>query len=59
MQQDDLQQAVAQAEAAQPEQQTRDELYRQAQELDIPGRSRMRKEELIQAIREHAQTSDK
>ncbi|MFP4441395.1 MAG: Rho termination factor N-terminal domain-containing protein [Chloroflexaceae bacterium] len=58
MRKDELQQAVAQAEAAQPEQQTRDELYRRAQELDIPGRSRMQKEELIQAIREHAHTSD-
>jgi len=37
---------------------SRDELYRRAQELDIPGRSRMQKEELIQAIQEHAHTSD-
>lgn len=33
---------------------TRQELYQRAQELDIPGRSRMNKEELIGAIRRSA-----
>jgi len=33
---------------------TRDELYRRAQELDIEGRSRLNKDELIEALRQHA-----
>jgi len=33
------------------EQRTRDELYNRAKEMDIPGRSRMTKQELIAAIR--------
>ena len=32
---------------------TRDELYAQAQELDIPGRSQMTKDELRAAVDEH------
>jgi hemerythrin superfamily protein len=32
---------------------TRDELYEKAKEADIPGRSQMNKESLIQALREH------
>jgi hypothetical protein len=32
---------------------TRDELYRRAQELDIKGRSRLKKDELIRMIRQH------
>lgn len=31
---------------------TRDELYNEAQELDIPGRSKMSKEQLVRAIRD-------
>jgi hypothetical protein len=30
---------------------TRDQLYREAQELDVPGRSRMNKEQLALAVR--------
>lgn len=32
---------------------TRDELYERAQELDIPGRSDMSKDELAEAVRRH------
>ena len=32
---------------------TRDELYNEAQDLDIHGRSKMNKRELVQAIREN------
>ncbi|NNU16517.1 Rho termination factor [Parvularcula sp. ZS-1/3] len=35
------------------EDRTKDELYDRAQELDIDGRSKMDKGELIEAIREH------
>ncbi|MBI5440269.1 MAG: Rho termination factor N-terminal domain-containing protein [Deltaproteobacteria bacterium] len=35
------------------EDRSRDELYNQAKELDIAGRSKMNKAELIEAIREH------
>ncbi len=35
------------------EERTRDELYERARKLDIPGRSRMNKEELAVAIHEH------
>ncbi|NNC71627.1 MAG: Rho termination factor [Sphingomonadaceae bacterium] len=35
------------------EDRTKDELYEQAQDLDIDGRSEMSKEELISAIRSH------
>lgn len=35
------------------EEHTYDELYNQARDLDIRGRSRMKKDELIDAIREH------
>jgi hypothetical protein len=31
---------------------TRDELYEKAREADIPGRSRMKKDDLIEALRE-------
>lgn len=34
------------------EERTRDELYNRAKELEIEGRSTMRKEELVEAIRE-------
>ena len=47
--------AVGEAPAAEPSpesrQPTRQELYEQAQRLDIPGRSRMNKAELRAAIR--------
>ncbi len=33
------------------EDRTKDELYNRAQELDIEGRSKMKKDELVQAIR--------
>jgi hemerythrin superfamily protein len=33
---------------------TRDELYEKAQKASIPGRSKMTKEDLIEALREHA-----
>ncbi len=33
---------------------TRDELYNRAKELDIEGRSKMNKEELVSAIRENS-----
>ena len=33
------------------EERSRDELYNRAKQLDIPGRSRMNKEELVAAIR--------
>lgn len=33
------------------EDRTRDELYNQAAQMDIPGRSSMRKQELVEAIR--------
>lgn len=33
------------------EQHTRDELYNQARQLDIPGRSKMTKDQLIKALR--------
>lgn len=32
---------------------TKDELYNRAQELDIQGRSKMSKDELVEAIRDH------
>ena len=32
---------------------TKDELYRKAQEADIPGRSEMSKDELIRALQQH------
>ncbi|WP_291478000.1 Rho termination factor N-terminal domain-containing protein [Corynebacterium sp.] len=32
---------------------TRDDLYRRAQELEIPGRSSMTKDELVEALRRH------
>ncbi len=35
------------------EDRTKDELYDQAQEIDIEGRSEMDKQELIEAIRNH------
>lgn len=35
------------------EQRTRQELYNRAQQLNISGRSRMRKKELVSAIRNH------
>ena len=35
------------------EQRTKQELYRQAQDLDIPGRSKMNKQQLIDALRNH------
>ncbi|WP_224390342.1 Rho termination factor N-terminal domain-containing protein [Pseudonocardia sp. ICBG1293] len=35
------------------EDQTKDELYAQAQKVGIPGRSDMTKDELIRALREH------
>ena len=34
--------------------QSRDELYRQAQDLEVPGRSSMTREELAEAIAAHA-----
>ncbi len=36
------------------EDRTRDELYNRARELDISGRSRMKKSELVEAIRSNA-----
>ena len=36
------------------EDRTRDELYNRAKELDVPGRSGMKKAELIAAIRDRA-----
>ena len=36
------------------EERTRDELYQRARELHVEGRSRMRKSELVRAIRERA-----
>ena len=38
------------AEKAEP---TRDDLYREATRLEVPGRSRMTKQELADAIRRH------
>ena len=35
------------------EKRSRDQLYKKAKELDIKGRSKMDKEELIEAIRNH------
>ncbi len=35
------------------EERSRDELYNLAKSLDVPGRSGMRKAELVEAIREH------
>jgi Rho termination factor-like protein len=32
---------------------TKEELYRQAQEADIPGRSEMNKDQLVKALKEH------
>lgn len=36
------------------EDRTRDELYNRAQQLDIAGRSKMNKDELVQAIRQQS-----
>ncbi|MFN2371432.1 MAG: Rho termination factor N-terminal domain-containing protein [Candidatus Krumholzibacteriia bacterium] len=44
---------VAAAPARAYEDWTRDELYRRAQELELEGRSRLNKEELIEALRQH------
>ncbi|PKA97272.1 Rho termination factor-like protein [Flavobacteriaceae bacterium MAR_2009_75] len=35
------------------EERTKDELYQQAKDIGIPGRSKMNKEELISALRNH------
>jgi hypothetical protein len=35
------------------EDQTREQLYEKAKKLGIPGRSRMRKDELVHALRDH------
>jgi hypothetical protein len=39
--------------ASKYEERTKEELYEQAKELDIEGRSKMSKEELIEALREN------
>jgi len=42
----------ARSKAAAPlDELTKDELYRQAQDADIPGRSEMSKDELVRALR--------
>ena len=51
MSKDELEEAVREAEADRPENQTKGELYERAQELDIEGRSQMSKDELANAIR--------
>ena len=38
------------ASGAEPESLSRDELYKRAQEIDLPGRSNMSKEELQEAL---------
>ncbi|MBE9078363.1 Rho termination factor N-terminal domain-containing protein [Romeria aff. gracilis LEGE 07310] len=50
MDKNELQQAVKTAQADQLQQQTRDQLYEQAQSLDIEGRSQMNKDALVEAI---------
>lgn len=49
---DDQQPGVKGGRAAPYEDWTRDELYRRARELDIDGRSKMTKDELISALRD-------
>ncbi|EKJ99319.1 MULTISPECIES: DUF7218 family protein [Rhodopirellula] len=39
--------------AAKYEDQTKDELYQRAKEIDIEGRSKMSKDQLIEALRNH------
>ena len=48
----ELQKAVKNNKKPDLQEQTRDELYQKAQELDIDGRSKMNKEDLAKAIQQ-------
>lgn len=50
---DDMNPSEKGGKASNLEDRTKDELYDRAQELDIDGRSKMDKDELIEAIRNH------